>query len=161
RGVLASWSGSAWTIVGGPTWLTGAAPSPPALALHAGGAPVVAWTGGRALRVARLHRPPRPRLRLPPPTAPPRRAVHPADPAGPHPRHRLLHAHGAGPSRPARGPRAVRHRRPAVDRRREEAPLDRAARRRLDDDVLDGRVGRAGRRVHRQGVRPRDDDRRS
>jgi hypothetical protein len=58
RGVIAQWNGSAWTIVGGPTWLSSpTAPTRPRLALHAGEAPVVGWNAGNAISVARFNGP--------------------------------------------------------------------------------------------------------
>ncbi len=57
RGVLARWSGSSWTLVGGHTWLREGQPTPPALALANGGAPVVAWTAGNAAQFARFNGP--------------------------------------------------------------------------------------------------------
>jgi hypothetical protein len=59
RGLISRWSGSKWQIVGGTPWLTDpdARPSRPALALHAGGAPVVAWTNNGRTSVARFNGP--------------------------------------------------------------------------------------------------------
>ena len=59
RGIVARWTGTAWSLVGGETFLaaTTGAPSRPALALHAGGAPVVAWSQGGDLGVARFNGP--------------------------------------------------------------------------------------------------------
>ena len=59
RGVIARWDGTAWTIVGGPTWLPdgSAAPTRPALALHSGDAPVVGWSTAGAVGVARFDGP--------------------------------------------------------------------------------------------------------
>jgi hypothetical protein len=59
RGAIARWSGTAWTIVGGPTWLADASdrPTRAALALHAGDAPVVGASSAGALVVARFDGP--------------------------------------------------------------------------------------------------------
>jgi hypothetical protein len=59
RGVIAQWSGSGWTIVGGPTWLPedGAPPERPTLALAPGDAPVVGFTVGGRVGVARFDGP--------------------------------------------------------------------------------------------------------
>jgi hypothetical protein len=58
RGVIARWSGAAWTIVGGDTWLASAsAPTPPTLALHAGEAPVVGWSADGVAGIARFNGP--------------------------------------------------------------------------------------------------------
>jgi hypothetical protein len=65
RGVLARWSGAAWTIAAGATWLPdpALAPTRAALALHPGDAPVVAASAGGSLVVARFDGPARPVLR--------------------------------------------------------------------------------------------------
>lgn len=59
RGLISRWSGSKWQIVGGTPWLrdNDARPSRPALALHAGGAPVVAWTAAGTAALARFNGP--------------------------------------------------------------------------------------------------------
>ncbi|MBA3395282.1 MAG: hypothetical protein H0T89_21720 [Deltaproteobacteria bacterium] len=58
RGVLARWDGSAWTIVGGPTWLAATTlPTRPTLALHLGNAAVVGWSLGGAIHVSRFNGP--------------------------------------------------------------------------------------------------------
>ncbi len=58
RGVIARWSGTAWTIVGGPTWLASStAPTRPRLVLHAGQAPVIGWSAGSSIGVARFNGP--------------------------------------------------------------------------------------------------------
>ncbi|MGN6109760.1 MAG: hypothetical protein ACTHU0_31925, partial [Kofleriaceae bacterium] len=59
RGAIARWTGSAWAIVGGPSWLPdgSAGPAGAAIALHAGQAPVVGWIAGGALGVARFNGP--------------------------------------------------------------------------------------------------------
>ncbi|NVB85259.1 MAG: hypothetical protein HOV81_43240 [Kofleriaceae bacterium] len=59
RGALARWDGSAWTIVGGITWLDDAqaVPSRSRIALGAGDAPVVATSAGGALHLARFNGP--------------------------------------------------------------------------------------------------------
>lgn len=59
RGAIARWTGSAWSIVGGTTWLADAS-SPPSgtrIALRAGEAPVVATSAGGAVHVARFNGP--------------------------------------------------------------------------------------------------------
>ncbi len=57
RGVIARWSGSAWTIVGGPQWHGSTAmPSRPSLALYAD-APIVGSTAANAMHVARFNGP--------------------------------------------------------------------------------------------------------
>ncbi len=65
RGVLARWSGAAWTIAAGATWLPDPdlAPTRAALALHAGDAPVVGASVGGSLILARFDGPARPVLR--------------------------------------------------------------------------------------------------
>lgn len=61
RGVTARWTGSAWAILGGPSWVTGGAlPAAPRLALGADRAPAIAWTETNALRVARFNGPAEP-----------------------------------------------------------------------------------------------------
>ena len=58
RGVTAHWAGDAWSILGGHSWL--AATSMPAgsrMVLGAGHAPVLAWTAGGALGIARFNGP--------------------------------------------------------------------------------------------------------
>lgn len=59
RGVLARWTGSAWSIVGGPSWLDDAqsVPTGARLALQASEAAVVASSGAGRIRVARLNGP--------------------------------------------------------------------------------------------------------
>lgn len=59
RGAIARWSGSAWTIVGGITWLddTVSAPTRTRIALHAGDAAVVATSAAGTIRVARFNGP--------------------------------------------------------------------------------------------------------
>jgi hypothetical protein len=59
RGVIARWTGTTWVVVGGPTWLsaTSAVPTRPTLALHPGQAPVVGWSAGGAIGVARFNGP--------------------------------------------------------------------------------------------------------
>jgi hypothetical protein len=59
RGALARWDGSAWTIVGGITWLddTQAVPSGTRIALDAGDAAVVATNANGAVHVARFNGP--------------------------------------------------------------------------------------------------------
>ncbi|HUJ60584.1 MAG TPA: hypothetical protein VLX92_18915, partial [Kofleriaceae bacterium] len=59
RGAIARWNGSAWAIVGGPSWLAdpSAAPSRAALALGPGDAPVVATSQRAAIVVARFNGP--------------------------------------------------------------------------------------------------------
>ncbi len=59
RGVIARWSGTAWTIVGGTTFLASATavPTPPTLALHRGQAAVVGFSQGGAIGIARLNGP--------------------------------------------------------------------------------------------------------
>ncbi|HTR56042.1 MAG TPA: hypothetical protein VMJ10_35440 [Kofleriaceae bacterium] len=59
RGAIARWSGNAWTIVGGPTWLPDATdpPTRAALALHAGDAPVVGASSAGTVVVARFDGP--------------------------------------------------------------------------------------------------------
>lgn len=58
RGVLARWGGSAWTIVGGPSFLaSAAAPTRPALALRGGGAAVLGWSMGTTVAFARFNGP--------------------------------------------------------------------------------------------------------
>src|SRR5262249_43185104 len=59
RGALARWTGSAWSIVGGVSWIADAqtAPTGARIALHADEAAVVATSAGRAIRVARLNGP--------------------------------------------------------------------------------------------------------
>lgn len=59
RGAIARWTGSAWSIVGGVSWLADAA-SPPSrtrIALRSGEAPVVATSAGGAVHVARFNGP--------------------------------------------------------------------------------------------------------
>jgi hypothetical protein len=59
RGVVARWSSGAWRIVGGHSFLPTASPrpTPPALALSGGGAPVVGWSTTGAIRIARFNGP--------------------------------------------------------------------------------------------------------
>jgi hypothetical protein len=59
RGALARWTGSAWSIVGGVTWLDNptASPLPARIALRANEAPVVATASGGQIRVARQNGP--------------------------------------------------------------------------------------------------------
>jgi hypothetical protein len=59
RGVLARWSGSAWTIVGGITWLPSPAARPTAtrLAIDSSGAPIVATSSNSDVHVARFNGP--------------------------------------------------------------------------------------------------------
>ena len=59
RGVIARWDGSAWAVVGGPTWLPDGTTSPTraTLALHTGDAPVVGWSAAGAIGVARFDGP--------------------------------------------------------------------------------------------------------
>src|SRR4051812_49692193 len=59
RGVLARWTGSTWSIVGGISWLddTQAQPSRARIALHANEAAVVATSAAGAVRVARFNGP--------------------------------------------------------------------------------------------------------
>lgn len=59
RGAPARWSGSAWSIVGGVTWLddTQAPPLGTRLALHANEAAVAATSSAGVIRVARLNGP--------------------------------------------------------------------------------------------------------
>jgi hypothetical protein len=57
RGITAMWTGGAWKILGGHSWLAGsAAPSGARIALG-GAAPVVAYTAGGALGLARFNGP--------------------------------------------------------------------------------------------------------
>jgi hypothetical protein len=57
RGVSATWSGGAWKILGGHSWLAGtAAPSGLRIALG-GNAPAIAYTAGGALGLARFNGP--------------------------------------------------------------------------------------------------------
>ena len=58
RGVTAKWNGSAWSILGGASWLAGSGlPAAPRLALGAERAPAIAWTEDAALHVARFNGP--------------------------------------------------------------------------------------------------------
>ncbi len=58
RGVTATWTGSAWAILGGRSWLASTEqPSRPQLALAAGHAPAVAFTADGALGLARFNGP--------------------------------------------------------------------------------------------------------
>jgi hypothetical protein len=59
RGVLARWSGSAWTLVNGTSWLQSATatPSAPHLALGAGDTPVVGTMTTGAIQLARFNGP--------------------------------------------------------------------------------------------------------
>ncbi len=59
RGVLARWTGSAWQIVGGTTWLDDSAsvPTSARIALQASEAAVVASSSSGRIRVARLNGP--------------------------------------------------------------------------------------------------------
>lgn len=59
RGALARWSGSAWTIVGGTSWLTStsAAPAGAKIVLGPGDAPVVATLASSGLVLARFNGP--------------------------------------------------------------------------------------------------------
>lgn len=59
RGALARWSGSAWSIVGGVTWLDDpqAVPSGSRLALDPGDAAVVATSANGAIQIARFNGP--------------------------------------------------------------------------------------------------------
>jgi hypothetical protein len=59
RGVIARWTGSAWSLVGGVDWLasTTAVPAAPRIALHAGDAPVLATAAGGAILVTRHNGP--------------------------------------------------------------------------------------------------------
>ncbi len=58
RGVTASWNGSAWTILGGRSWLGSASVSGrPRLALGAGHAPAIAFTADGAVRLVRFNGP--------------------------------------------------------------------------------------------------------
>jgi hypothetical protein len=66
RGVIAKWSGSAWTIVGGITWLASATAVPlrTELALAAGDTPIVATTASGDAVIARFNGPRTPSLGL-------------------------------------------------------------------------------------------------
>jgi hypothetical protein len=59
RGLIARWSGSRWQIVGGTPWLPDpdAVTTRPALALHAGGAPVVGYSSAGQIAVQRFNGP--------------------------------------------------------------------------------------------------------
>ena len=59
RGAVARWTGSAWSITGGISWLDDTASTPlrSKLALHAGESPVVATSAGGVMRLARLNGP--------------------------------------------------------------------------------------------------------
>jgi hypothetical protein len=59
RGPLARWNGSAWSIVGGVTWLDDAqsAPARSRIALHANEAPVIATAAAGTIRIARFNGP--------------------------------------------------------------------------------------------------------
>ena len=59
RGALARWSGSAWTIVGGTSWLanTTTVPGTSRIALAAGDAAVLATVAGGSIEVARFNGP--------------------------------------------------------------------------------------------------------
>jgi hypothetical protein len=59
RGVIARWSGSRWTIVGGPTWLPEAnvQPTRPTIALTPGDAPVIGFAADGQIGVARFDGP--------------------------------------------------------------------------------------------------------
>lgn len=59
RGALARWTGSAWRIVGGVTWLdtTSSRTDRTRLVLHAGEAAIAATTVGTQIRVSRLNGP--------------------------------------------------------------------------------------------------------
>ena len=57
RGITATWTGGAWKILGGRSWLAGAA-APSGLRIALGGnAPVIAYTAGGALGIARFNGP--------------------------------------------------------------------------------------------------------
>ena len=57
RGITARWSGTAWTILGGKSWLGGAA-APAGLRVALGGdAPAIAYIAGGALGIARFNGP--------------------------------------------------------------------------------------------------------
>jgi hypothetical protein len=66
RGAVARWSGSAWTIVGGVTWLPGttASPSGTVLAIDASGAPIIGTSTTGDLVLARFNGPKTPALGL-------------------------------------------------------------------------------------------------
>ncbi len=59
RGALARWNGSAWTVVGGVSWLDDAqaVPTGSRIALHADQAPVIATSAAGAIRIARFNGP--------------------------------------------------------------------------------------------------------
>ncbi|MBA3464227.1 MAG: Ig-like domain-containing protein [Deltaproteobacteria bacterium] len=58
RGVTAAWAGDAWKILGGHSWLAATAmPAGSRMLLGAGRAPVVAWTAGGTLGIARFNGP--------------------------------------------------------------------------------------------------------
>ena len=59
RGAIARWTGSAWSIVGGVSWLADAqaAPGRTRIALHDGDAAVVATSAGGVVRIARFNGP--------------------------------------------------------------------------------------------------------
>jgi hypothetical protein len=64
RGAIARWSGSAWTIVGGVTWLPGTSASPAGtvLAIDASGAPIIGTSTNGDLVLARFNGPRTPAL---------------------------------------------------------------------------------------------------
>jgi hypothetical protein len=66
RGVIARWSGSAWSVVGGVSWLasTTAVPARTELALAAGDTPIVATAASGSAVVARFNGPRTPALGL-------------------------------------------------------------------------------------------------
>src|SRR5688500_859748 len=59
RGAIARWTGSAWAIVGGISWLDDsvAAPLRTRIALHANESPIVATAAAGTIRIARFNGP--------------------------------------------------------------------------------------------------------
>ena len=137
RGLISRWSGTKWLIVGGTPWLSdpNSAPTRPTLALHAGGAPVVGWTASGSVGVARFNGP-----ATPPVGRATRASIAGCSFNAANPPAQLLSTGCftvTTPGQPTAHPGLVpvRHRRQAVDRRRLQAAVDRAARRRDDDGL--------------------------